>query len=156
MKKLLIIAVVLLLAVSLAACGGKEEDVTLDLDAIAGEISGANLFVDAELQPVAADSIAGMLGLDASLISSAQYYMGAGATGEEWGLFECVDAASAETLLTQLEAHRDDLLSTYESYAPDAVPRIENAVIMAKGRYAVFITAEQYAQAQSIAGAHFA
>ena len=155
MKKLLILVTVLILALSLAACGAQEE-VSIDLDAVADEISGANLFVDTELQPVASETIAGMLGLDSSLISSARYYMGAGATGEEWGLFECVDAQSAESLVAQLQTHRDDLLATYESYAPDAVPRIENAVIMAKGKYVVFITAEQYAQAQTVADNYFA
>lgn len=155
MKKLIIALMALVLVFSFAACGGQEK-VELDLDAIGAEISKAGLFLDTELQPVAAESIAGMVGLDSSLYVSAQYYMGAGATGEEWGLFECADAKSAESLVAQLETHRDDLLSTYESYAPDAVPRIENAVIMSKGQYVVFITAEQYEQAQKLAESYFA
>lgn len=153
MKKVTAAIAALILVFSLAACGGSK--VELDLDAIAGEIAGANLFVDTELQPMDAENIGVFVGVDTSECVSSRFYTGAGATAEEYGLFECADAESAQALVTQLEAHRDDLMTTYQNYAPDAVPRIENAVILSKGQYVIFITAEQYEQAKTLAQTYF-
>ncbi|MEG0913253.1 MAG: DUF4358 domain-containing protein [Oscillospiraceae bacterium] len=154
MKKVIITLTAIVLILSLAACGSK--NVEMDIAAVSKEISGASLFLDADLQSVKAENITGQTGIDTSACASAEYHNGAAATGEEWGLFECNSAKDAEAMVTQLEAHRDSLMTTYKDYAPDAVPRIENAVIMSKGQYVVFITAEKYAEAQKIADKYFA
>lgn len=152
-KRITALLALILVIVSLAACGEKKTE--LDLGAIGEEIAGAGLFLDTELQAMDAANIGGFIGVDTSGCVSCAYYMGAGATAEEYGLFECGDAKGAEALAAELEAHRDDLMTTYQNYAPDAVPRIENAVIMTKGQYVIFITAQEYEQAKQLAEKYF-
>lgn len=139
------------MALSLVACGGSSSDeaITLDTAAISSSIEGAGLFVDT-LEAISEDRITTVTGIDISGCKSAEYHLGAGATGEEWGVFECNSVDDAKTLETALAAHRDELLSTYESYAPDAVPRIKNAVIQRAGQYVVFVTAEKYEDAKTL------
>ncbi len=156
MKKLIILLIVLVLAFSLAACGGKDTKANLDLAAIGKEITDANLFADTALQPVKSEDIPVMVGLDTSACVSATYYTGLAITAEEWGLFECNSAKDAEALVTALKAHRDEMRDTYSSYAPAALPRLDNAVITSKGQYVVYIAADKYAEAKTITDKYFA
>lgn len=154
MKKLIGLSLALILALSLVACGGSDsgttdETITLDTAAISSSIDGVGLFVDT-LEPISEDRITTVTGIDISGCKSAEYHLGAGATAEEWGVFECNSVDDAKTLVTALEKHCDELLSTYESYAPDAVPRINNAVIERAGQYVVFVTAEKYDDAKTL------
>ncbi|MEA5051524.1 MAG: DUF4358 domain-containing protein [Oscillospiraceae bacterium] len=152
MKKLLLALTALALALALCACGGKAVDV--DMDALRGDIQSADLFDDNLV--LARDSVVNdVVGLDTSKCDSAEYYMGSGATGEEYGLFVCKSESAAKDLVKQLEARRDDLYKTYESYNTEALPRIENAVIEQSGVYVAFIIADNYAAAQSLADAAF-
>ena len=152
MKKLLIIALALVLALSLAACGDK--NVSIDTAALSAEIEGSGVFVDT-LVKMDESAIGGQCESDVSGCVSMEYHAGMGATAEEWGIFECADAKAAKALVASLEAHRDSLLEVYASYAPDAVPRIENAVIRQSGPYVLFIVANDYAGAASVADGYF-
>ncbi|MEG0752016.1 MAG: DUF4358 domain-containing protein [Oscillospiraceae bacterium] len=147
MKKIFVAILCIALALSLVSCA--EEPVTLDLTALSTQISAADVFAD-DLQPIEASRIGELVGLDLAGCKSSEYHMGSGATGEEFGLFECNSVDDAKALVKQLEEHRDSLLETYKSYAPDAVPRIENAVISRLGQNVAFVTADDYASAQSI------
>ena len=153
MKKLILTVTALALALCLSACGGGEsggdEPVSLDLSAISSAIEGGGLFIDT-LEPISSERIGDTTGIDTSECKSAEYHMGAGATGEEWGVFECNTVDGAKALVKSLETHRDELLKTYESYAPDAVPRIKNAVIKRAGQYVVFVTADKFDDAKTL------
>ncbi len=148
----MICALALVLALSLAACG--EKNVTIDTAALSSELAGADLFVDSLVKMDEA-AIGGQCESDVSACVSKEYHAGLGATAEEWGIFACADAKAAKALVTSLEAHRDSLLETYSSYAPDAVPRIENAVIRQSGQYVLFIIADDYAGAAAVADKYF-
>ncbi len=152
MKKFIIGLLALALVLTAAACSEKTVDV--DMDALRSEIQAADLFDDS-LVSARESVITDVVGLDVSKCESAEYYMGSGATGEEYGLFVCKNASSAKELVKELEARRDDLYKTYESYSTEALPRIENAVIEQSGVYVVFIIADNYAGAQSVADAAF-
>ncbi len=153
MKKLVITVIALTLAFCLSACGGGDdggnEPTTLDLTAVSSAIEGGGLFIDS-LEPISSERIGDTAGIDTGDCKSAEYHMGAGATGEEWGVFECNTVDGAKALVKSLETHRDELLKTYESYAPDAVPRIKNAVIKRAGQYVIFITADKYDEAKTL------
>ncbi len=152
MKKLITCALALVLALSLAACGGKK--VSIDTAALAAELSDADLFLDS-LVSMDEAAIGGQCESDVSGCVSMEYHAGMGATAEEWGVFECADAKAAKALAESLGAHRDSLLETYTSYAPDAVPRIENAVIRQSGQYVLIVIAADYEGAAEIADRYF-
>ena len=152
LKRVFAAILTLVLLLALTACGDK--NVTIDTAALESDINGAGLFVDT-LVKLSDATIGGQVETDVSGCTSKVYYAGMGATAEEWGVFECASAKDAKALKTALETHRDNLLTTYSSYAPDAVPRIQNAVIRQKGQYVLFITAEKYDDAAKIADKYF-
>lgn len=153
MKKLIAAVLTLVLVFILASCGGSS--VSIDTSALASDIEAGGLFADS-LQPIDASRIKDVVGIDTTNCKSAEYHMGAGATGEEYGVFECANETDAKALAQELTDHKDSLLETYASYSPDAVPRIENAVIEQSGPYVLFITADKYEAAQTIADNYFA
>lgn len=171
-KRLLAALLAAVLLLTLVACGGgdtstdtpatdgpaandpvadvPENDFVLDIDALDAEIQAANLFID-QLEPMSENVVTNVCMIDVSGCTKFVYYMGSGATGEEYGIFECADEAAAKDLLEQVKTHQDDLYTTYEAYAADALPRIENAVATQVGRYVVFISANEYDAAQALA-----
>ncbi|MEA4912511.1 MAG: DUF4358 domain-containing protein [Oscillospiraceae bacterium] len=152
MKKRYLAVLALTLVLALSACGSAPVDV--DMDALRSDIQSADLFDD-ELVAARDSVITDVVGLDISKCDSAEYYMGSGATGEEYGLFVCKSEGAAKDLVKSLGARRDDLYKTYESYNTQALPRIENAVIEQSGVYVAFIIADNYDAAQSLADAAF-
>ncbi len=153
MKKLLVIALVLSMVFALAACGGGKA-VEVDTAALGTAIANGNLFVDklAKINNSVVDTI---IGADTSLCSSVEYYIGSGNTGEEYGIFVCNTEKDARTIEEQLTARKVSLHDLYESYAPDAIVRIDNAVIKQSGIYVVFVSADDYASASTIANDAF-
>ena len=131
------------------SCVSCSKPVEIDLKALGTEISAGNLFLD-ELIKLEDKVVQNRVGLDLTLIKSGEFWMGTGVTGEEYGLFECNSEADAKKIAEQLETHRKDLYDTYASYAPDALPRIENAIIRQGGVYVVYISANEYQKAADI------
>ncbi len=140
-----------MLALSLVACSGPKE---IDLAAVKTDIEGGNLFIDSFVK-LSDEKINSVALLDTTLCESAEFYIGSGATGEEYGLFKCKDDSSAQQLVQMLEARRDAQKELYAGYAVDAVPRIENTVIRRSGVYVVYVSADKYNEAATIVGNHF-
>lgn len=141
-----------MLALSLAACG--EKQVSIDTAALSAELNDADLFIDS-LVSMDEAAIGGQCESDVSACTAMEYHAGMGATAEEWGIFTCADAKAAKSLAESLKAHCDSLLETYTSYAPDAVPRIENAVVRQSGPYVLIVIAADYEGAAEIADRYF-
>ena len=137
---------------SLASCG---ETASIDLNAVSEEIKKSDMFM-AQLVSQNKDDLLSVIGVDASACVSAEYYVTAEMTGEEWGVFECADAKAAQALKEELQAHIDDLIESYKGYMPAAVPTLESAVLMQKGQYVLIIIANDSGAASTIANNYFA
>lgn len=139
------------LLLALAGCGEKQpEAATVDTAALATEIGGAGLFTD-ELSAVDATYVSTVMYLDTEKMESFDVRVGAGATSEEYGVFTCTSADAAAELVGEIEARIEAQKVTYEPYRPEAIPLLNNAVLMQKGQYVVYIVAEEYGQALEIA-----
>ena len=152
MKKLLTILTIFSLIFTLASCGGG--DVTVDMDALQSTIEGGGLFVDT-LAEIDNGVVKGIIGVDTALCSSARYFIGSGNTGEQYGLFVCNTDDDAKTIAEQLEARQAAEHATYESYSPEGVERIDNAVIKQAGVYVAFVIADNYDAAADIVNEAF-
>ena len=152
MKRQTATLLILILIVGLLVSCSKE--VVIDLPELRDELLAADLFTD-QLVSLSTDKIPVEAEVDSSLYISAEYWKGSGITGEEIGLFRCGSNKDAKELEKQLIAHRDSLYELYASYKPEALPRINNAVIRCKGSYVVFVSAENYQLAGRIVDSYF-
>ncbi len=148
MKRFICAALVSVLIISLVGCGGGNS-VTVDTDALASSIEEGGLFVDT-LAPIDESVIGTIIGVDTELCSSSLYRIGSGNTGEEYGIFVCNSEADAKTVAEQLEARKSTLHDMYESYAPEALVRIDNAIVKRAGVYVAFVSADNYSAASEI------
>ncbi len=152
MKKILIVSLILVVSFVLVACG---QAVEIDTSALIGELQSGDLFVSS---PTAANdqTMTSIIKVDLSLVESYQYFVSAEYTGEEYGVFVCNSESDAKEIATQLETRKNELLTIYEDYATEALPRIEAARIYQNGVYAGLVIADNIEQASTIYSGYFA
>ena len=152
MKRTLAIIFTLILALALVSCGGSaKSDFTMDTKALVNELHDAQLFLDS-LTPISESALNKVVGINTEGVVDFVYEMGTGVTGEELCVITCDSEDTAKRVFEEVKTHRDDYIKQYESYAPDAIPRMENAVLEQKGVYVVYVSAEANTMAQSICG----
>lgn len=155
MKKFLIILLLSTLLLTLTACGGtKEENIVIDVDALADELGSANLTTDT-LSSVSEKVLTNILSLNVEDIESYLMYMGTGQTAEEYGVFTCVSSEAAVKIAEQLQSRVDAQKAVYADYAPDTIPRLNNAIIRQKGIYVAYVVAENYADSLKMVDTYF-
>lgn len=128
MKRIWLLCGVMLLALTISACGNKSR--TVDIDQLTDELLAQVDFED-ELTELGADMIANLYGVEGAVEQRA--YMSSGATAEEVAvfLFATEDEAQAgqEALEQRLESRRAD----FANYMPDEASRLDNAVLERSG-----------------------
>ncbi len=69
--------------------------------------------------------------------TSAAGYTATGAMPDMIAVFEAKDAAGAETIRKAMDTYAKEMCREYERYAPEQVPKLENAVVMSSGKLAI-------------------
>lgn len=132
MKKVLSLLLVLALVLSLAACGGKEKSVDVDLDALYDSYSQylPDMFYPDEA------TMLDFLGIDTA--DCAKYKVAICAEGmrsDEVWLIQAKDEAALKNLRqlaqTRIDAKKDETVS----YAPDQYAVVEKAELLTNGLY---------------------
>lgn len=132
MKKVLSLLLVLALVLSLAACGGKEKTVDVDLDALFDSYSQylPDMFYPDEA------TMLDFLGIDTA--DCAKYKVAICAEGmrsDEVWLIQAKDEAALKNLRqlaqTRIDAKKDETVS----YAPDQYAVVEKAELLTNGLY---------------------
>ena len=132
-KKIVAFAVIAALTFTLVSCGSS---FSLDTSKLAEDIRNADLFLDT-LAPVSESVVKKVVGLSTDLIDDFIYEIGTGATGEEFAVITCKSESDAKKVKDEIVKRQDSLYNTYESYSPESLPRISNAVIEQKGVYVI-------------------
>ncbi|MEG1461137.1 MAG: DUF4358 domain-containing protein [Oscillospiraceae bacterium] len=132
-----LLAVCLILGV-FTACAAPAPKANYDLEALSSKISDSAAFSDI-LSPVNPEIAASFFGYDAADISECKVLCSTGATTEEISLFKCSDEAAAERVLGFAKKRAESQKTAYQSYAPDEVPKIDNAIIRSEGVYVFYI-----------------
>lgn len=135
-KITLMILVFGLMAALFSGCSEQSEN--YDLGTLVDEISGTGAFSDI-LSDVSSEMAENLYGYDEADVTECRLLCSTGATAEEVGLFECRDTAAAARVEEKAEARAQSQKSAYEAYAPAEIPKLDDAVIMAKGRYVFYI-----------------
>ena len=143
MKKTLVLSLILLLALSIfAGCGGTKT-VEFDPQAAADALHDAKAFSDI-LSPVQSNVAAMLYNMDAESIADCSVYCSTGATAEEIAVFRCKDDAAASALVQNARQRLQSQKDAYASYAPQEVPKLENALLRTSGAYVICVVANDY------------
>jgi len=138
MKKFICMIIALCLLLGMAACGSKEQDVSLDVAALYEDYQQhlPEMFFPDEA------TLLNFLGIHAE--DCVQYKVAICAEGlradEVWRI-EAKDDAALETLTNLANARIQSKLDETETYAPDQYLIVQQAVVLTQGRYlALFIS----------------
>ncbi|MCI8869126.1 MAG: DUF4358 domain-containing protein [Lawsonibacter sp.] len=152
MKKWIIFCLSALLALSLAACGGKETGAAWTEDSLQAFLdSGA---FSEELEELDADILWPLYrledaGLSREQLDSARAFRSAGATCEEVAVLSFTDEKAAELAAGALKDYTAAQIDANRSYRPDEIPKLENARIDRRGStLLLLVAADQDAAAQ--------
>ena len=148
-KKVISVLLVVLLICSLAACGKGQTETPVDIESLQKEIEAADLFIDTFVS-VDANVLSSVMYLATDDIEEFMVYMGSGYTAEEYGVFRCISEETASELVERLRVRVDAQKAIYLDYAPDAMPRLNNAVIKQQGSAVAYVVAEKYGDALKI------
>ena len=148
-KRLTACFLALVTALLLTSCGGgggKE----IDLDALAGELTASAAFTaDMTQFQTSGAAIAGTYGFDESEVTKSCMYYNT-STAEEIFLAQAADSKGAEHLQQLCQTRLEAQTAWLQSYLPEAVPRLENAVLVTSGNYVMLVVANDSAAAKGI------
>lgn len=150
MKKIVLTMMSLCIFITaFAGCGGKSGEKEYDVDTLSAEIVASSAFSDI-LSQVKPDIAPTFYGFDAADVESMSLYCSTGATTEEVGIFKCKDADAASRVLEKAKERVSFQKTSYESYAPAEVPKLNDAIVKADGVYVFYIVASDYSPVKSI------
>lgn len=135
MKKLLLIPMLTLLFF-LTSCN-QEKDI--DIELLSADLLKNAGFTD-ELSPADAATAEKLYEIDNAV--NQYVYISSGATAEEIAVFEFETAADAKAAIPAAQERLAEQKSSYESYMPAEVQKLENAVLKQYGRYLIVCVAD--------------
>ena len=135
------------LAAGVLLCSWGEQPKDVDIDALAQQIVEGVSFDDALAE--IDDSMISML-YNIEGYTDAVLYKGSGATAEEVAIFQMGSSDDAKTALEQAQAHIQSQIDSYESYIPEEVSRLEDAVVRQDGSYVSVVVSADAAAAEKM------
>ena len=148
MKKWL--AGILLAAVMLLAAGcGSSEQVTADVTAMADGLKNTITFQD-ELTVLDSAKLTMMYPtLNPEDVTSSRVYVSSNATAEEIAAFEAKDADAAGRIREAVEKRLENQREGFADYAPAEMPKLNDPVLVVKGRYVVLCVSDDNGKAEA-------
>ena len=134
LNRLAALAGVLALAFTLCACVGNQDAAkTYSVDN-AQTLLDSGAF-DESMAQVNTDAILTIYGIDAATVEDGVCYMATNTSvsADELTILVLTDEAAAQAAMEACQARVESQIAVCESYAPAAVPRLENAVIRQAG-----------------------
>ena len=144
MKKLISLLLVLLLTMALAGCGGAKVNNTVTAGGLADALNMTVPF-DSEMKSASVDNY-----LSVPEGAQAAGYMSNGTTAEEIFVVRCANEDDAKAVKTEMETLLADQRADMERYQPEEVSRLENAVLVQRGIYAVLCVSADAEKAEKI------
>lgn len=157
MKRILpVLAALLILALLMTACAGSAEKKPLPAaEDLAKTLLDAGIFAD-ELETVDPDIAALLYGFtEEDGVDLYCWLSASGGTAEEFTLFLCRDDAALAVARKSAEARLENQKRTYESYAPDEVPKLEGAVVRVRDNILVLCVAADPEKAAKLLSPYF-
>ena len=157
MKKLLLFVSMMILSLALVACGGEEKgneegskdskNISGSATAIAEKIVNDGKFND-EVVTIDADMAGQKLDIDMANVEESVCYWGTGDSANMVYVAVFKEASQAEAAKEKLEVYLDELKTANESYDPEEVDKIDNAIVEINGKYAILVISDDNDAAQ--------
>ena len=143
MKKFLGAALTLALLLSLAACGGKEEEIAPFSPTDASALLESGAFSEV-LESIDTDIACALYGIDETTVTGAAVYGSTGTTAEELAILTFTDEEAAQAALTLLGYRVADRKDAMADYIPGEVPKLEEAVLEQRENTVLLVVASDY------------
>ena len=144
-----LIPAVLVLCLTLTACGSKDSgSAGYDPAATAQALLDSGAFTDT-LETTDKDTVAILYGVEADSIVDCACYTSLSAGAEEIAVLTMADADSAKAAMDGLKARVADQKAVLESYQPDEVSKLDNAIFTQSDNTVVLVVAADAEKAQS-------
>ena len=146
MKKILTAFTAFALSVMcLTGCGGAKE---LDMNSVSNGILNGVSFAE-QLQQTSEKIALKRLGVDEADVESCVAYTSTNAVVDE---FAVIKATNTENVEAAIRTHIANQSATYESYAPNEVAKLNDAIVQIAGDYVIYVVSTDNAMAQSVIG----
>ena len=140
-RRLLPIILSLLVLLLLCACGGTEDtdsSVSTDVHQLAADIVATGPFTDVHTDNTNGQALS-VYGLDDSSVTDYSVYFSSMATPEEVAVFQVASPEQENAVLEACRSRQSSQVQSYESYAPDQVEKLNNAIIGSSGDLVYYI-----------------
>ena len=150
MKKLglILLSACMMLGV-FTGCKQENQTVQYDFESLSTKLQDSGAFSDI-LSPVELDTAAQFYGINASDVSESKVLFSTGATTEEIGLFKCVSTEAAVKVKAAADARVETQRTTYESYAPAEMPKLDDAIVTINDVYVFYIVSADSSKIQTV------
>lgn len=146
MRVIAVIATVMIGAGLLAGCGSKK---AMNTDEVAGRLLGEITYQDS-LTKTDLDTAGMFLNLSGIEVTSAAIYESSGWTAEEIVVMECASTADADKAKAMMEARVEEQKTNFVDYVPEEMEKLNAAVIVESGNFAVLSVSDESDKAKSI------
>ena len=146
MRVIAVLATILIGAGLLAGCGSKK---AMNTDEVAGRLLGEITYQDS-LTKTDLDTAGMFLNLSGIDVTSAAIYESSGWTAEEIVVMECASSADADKAKAMMEARVEEQKTNFVDYVPEEMEKLNAAVIVESGNFAVLSVSDEPDKAKSI------
>ncbi len=136
------------MTLGLTACGGKKENVSVDIPKLAEEL--LTTVSSDQLTETASDMLPSIYFYEPDDVASAVAYASSGTTACEIAVIQSKDAKNTEAIEKLLQTRVDNQSALYASYNESEVSRLDDAIIESAGVYTVLCVCDDTDKAEEI------
>ncbi|GKX31275.1 hypothetical protein SH1V18_37550 [Vallitalea longa] len=138
-KNYCILFAIIISLFAFVGCKNDDKEVTLDISDLATNLNEKIEFVD-DLTKIDDSSIQTIYQIDYAVAS--EVYVSSGATAEEIAVFELEDKEDADKAYKACEERIETQKEAFETYIPEEMEKLDNAVIKKVGKYVIVCIAD--------------
>ena len=127
MKRFPSVVISVLLALSLAGCGGQDAPRPFDPESDAQALTEAQGVFSASMTAIDADVACALYGIDENTVTGCAAYGATATSAEELALFTFDSEDSAQAAVKLLQLRVEDRTEELRDYLPDELPKLEKA-----------------------------
>lgn len=150
MKRFPSVVISVLLALSLAGCGGQDAPRPFDPESDAQALTEAQGVFSAPMTAIDADVACALYGIDENTVTGCAAYGATATSAEELALFTFDSEDSAQAAVKLLQTRIEDRTEELRDYLPDELPKLEKARVEQRGATALLLVCADYAAAGAL------
>lgn len=136
-----------LAAVSLVFAAGCSQSVSIDANALAEDLKNNGVYAE-DLSPVSAQITEKRYAFDEGEVSETVAFAGTRAVVDEIAVFKA--ESDIDAVVEKVTEHIDAQTQTYQSYRPDELPKLRDAIVTTAGDYVIVCVSADSAKAEEI------